>query len=108
MTKRDLNSLPLDELAFLPEWMVPASRKSELIKYKARKKRGLDKEKTYEEQQEEIKTARLNAGLKKDGSKRQSWEIPNQSETPATKYGPKGGRYTESITREGRQYRRYF
>ena len=27
---------------------------------------------------------------------------------PAVKRGPRGGRYTEDITKEGRRYRRYF
>ncbi len=27
---------------------------------------------------------------------------------PETQYGPRGGRYTEDITKEGRRYRRYF
>lgn len=108
MTKRDLSSLSIDELAFLPEWMVPISRKSELMKYKARKRRRLNEEKTPEEQQKELEDARIRAGLNGDGSKRQSWEFPNQSKAPETKYGPQGGRYTESITKEGRPYRRYY
>lgn len=30
------------------------------------------------------------------------------SGAPSTRIGPRGGRYTEAITREGRPYRRYF
>jgi hypothetical protein len=33
---------------------------------------------------------------------------PNTSAQPSTRIGPRGGRYTEARTRDGRWYRRYF
>tara|TARA_S200000501_G_scaffold66148_1_gene57315 strand:+ start:82 stop:558 length:477 start_codon:yes stop_codon:yes gene_type:complete len=34
--------------------------------------------------------------------------VNNQKKTPEVKRGPRGGRYTEDKTKEGRPYRRYF
>jgi hypothetical protein len=102
----DLNSLSLEELAGLPDWMVPPSRKAELAEYKARKRRGAVP-KTPEEEQQEAEAARRKAGLQADGSK-PNWIGRAAGGSPVTKEGPRGGRYTEGVTRDGRPYRRYF
>ena len=102
----DLSQLPLEQLAALPEWMVPPGRKSELEAYLAKKRRGDDSpDRSPEEQQREVEEARVRAGLNRDGTPR---EQPRGSPGPMTKRGPRGGRYTEARTRDGRPYRRYF
>jgi len=176
----DLNQLPLEQLAALPEWMVPPGRKSELEAYLAKKRRGDDSpDRSPEEQQREVEEARGRAGLNPDGTTQermtagpsssstgkqvsnayrftdkdsssygypygsQQWlealDWPNEAERPMIsrnrlkamklgmgkpdadqitrspsgqwpppQRGPRGGRYTEARTRDGRPYRRYF
>ena len=66
----DLNQLPVEELAAMPDWLIPPSRKAEVEVFKARKRRGVT-EKSVEEEQQEIKDARRRAGLEADGSRTQ-------------------------------------
>lgn len=105
---KGLNKLSLDELTQLPDWMVPPGRKTELNAYKARKRRGIKALKSSEEENDAIKAARMRAGLRSDGSKpdRRGTSAPNNESTE--KLGPRGGRYTEARTKNGRPYRRYF
>jgi len=64
----DLNQLPVEELAALPEWLVPPGRKAEVEAFKARKRRAAAL-RTTEEEEQEIVAARLRAGLEADGSR---------------------------------------
>ena len=107
MSPPDLNKAPLEELAQLPDWMVPPSRKSELDAYKARKRRGVTGEKSAEQKGKEAEEARKRAGLNADGSKPSWIGVPERS-SPQIKNGPRGGRYTDDVTKDGRPYRRYF
>ena len=99
----DLNQLPVEELAAMPDWLIPPSRKAEVEVFKARKRRGVT-EKSVEEEQQEIKDARRRAGLEADGSRTQRFGAA----APQPKTGPRGGRYTEDRTKDGRPYRRYY
>lgn len=99
----DLKQLPVEELAGMPGWLIPLSRKAEVDAFLARKRRGVTK-KTAEEEELEAEAARQRAKLPCDG------QMPNwvSGASPATKNGPRGGRYTEDVTKDGRPYRRYF
>ena len=56
-----------------------------------------------------LEATRLRAGLKADGSK-PDWigKSAPSDDKPIEKRGPRGGRYTEDRTKDGRPYRRYF
>ena len=56
------------------------------------------------------KLRRLKASLKKKqkiGNRNPFSPIPQKTK-PEIKYGPRGGKYTEDKTKDGRPYRRYF
>ena len=38
----------------------------------------------------------------------EQFRAKSSARSPQTKYGPRGGRYTEDRTKDGRPYRRYF
>ena len=48
------------------------------------------------------------AAYKKHFGQDQEEQEEQESHQPYVQYGPRGGRYTEEITRDGRRYRRYF
>lgn len=87
-----INSMRVEELASLPYWLVPPSRKEEVELFKARQKRKALLETGH------------NDGVVSGGKTR----TPQADPTPQMRTGPRGGRYTEAKTREGRPYRRYF
>jgi len=99
----DLNQLSVEELAAMPDWLIPPSRKAEVEAFKARKRRAAA-QRTPEEEEQEIVAARLRAGLEADGSRTKRFG----SALPESKTGPRGGQYTEDRTKDGRPYRRYF
>ncbi|CAI8176364.1 MAG: Uncharacterised protein [Prochlorococcus marinus str. MIT 9215] len=83
----------------------------EALKYAGTPDKPYVQELTAEEhaQKEWLEATRLRAGLKADGSK-PDWigkSAPSDNK-PIEKRGPRGGRYTEDRTKDGRPYRRYF
>ena len=64
---------------------------------------------TTAEKLERVKQIR-NAKWKKEASENHftSPKPTERDDPPTTKYGPRGGRYTEDKTKDGRPYRRYF
>jgi len=105
----DLNQLPVEELAGLPDWLIPPSRKAEVSAFVARRRReaqgSLPSEKETEPQ--------IKPGDRMEDP-RGYWEPRNkgtgtsQPAPPQVRQGPRGGRYTEDRTKDGRPYRRYF
>lgn len=88
----DLRQLTVEELADLPVWMVPPARLKEVELLKARQHR----------------EARLQLGHN-DVAVPKSTEQPGWMPSPSDiRIGPRGGRYTDARTKEGRPYRRYF
>jgi len=74
--------------------------------FKARQRRGVT-EKTAEDEEQETQEARRRARAIL-GDNIPNWiGGPGPSE-PQPKTGPRGGRYTEDRTKDGRPYRRYF
>ena len=102
----EIASMTLEELASLPYWLVPLDRKEEVEGFKARQRRGVSAKPLATEEAEAV-DARLRAGLKEDGSQPE-WIGRSNPASPAQRTGPRGGRYTEARTKEGRPYRRYF
>jgi hypothetical protein len=108
----DLNELGLEELSRLPDWMVPPSRRTELDEYKKAIRRA--------QVQQADETAPLSEVKIKPGDRVEDprgWWSPrggigiggSSSPGPSQpKTGPRGGRYTEAVTKDGRPYRRYF
>jgi len=43
-----------------------------------------------------------------DPSMMKNEPLPREQPSPTPKKGPRGGRYTDGITKDGRRYRRYF
>jgi hypothetical protein len=104
-----LYSLPIEDLATLPDWMIPPDRKSEVELFNARKRReALD----YLGPENPIKPQTKPGERMEDP--RGYWEPRNKggggtgTVLPQEKRGPRGGRYTEGRTKDGRPYRRYF
>lgn len=105
----DLNQLPIEELAGLPDWLIPPSRKAEVEAHNARKRRealgDLGRDNPAEPQTKPGERMEDPRGY---------WEIRNKGTggtgtvSPQVKLGPRGGRYTEDQTKDGRPYRRYF
>ena len=95
----DLSKCSVDQLAMLPDCLVPLSRRDELEIYKALRDRAA--------------RAKLQADM---DSKDLRGQIPTINPDPNTvlnrnpevRYEPRGGRYTINTTRDGRPYRRYF
>ena len=114
MDSPDLSKASLEELARLHDWMVPPSRKEELAEYRRSLRRA------------EVKKAdqAAKALLGKDRYFDPRGFVPQKGSRPhtsgggaapgstsgsgAVRYGPRGGRYTEEVTKSGRRYRRYF
>ena len=82
-----------EELAELPEWLIPPSKKEEVERFKTRARR-----------QAEIESDEKNFPSKPELERPR----PSKPTEPQVKYGPRGGRYTEDKTKDGRPYRRYF
>lgn len=87
----EITKFRVDELADLPEWLVPPSRKEEVELFKARR----------------MRKARIEAG-QNDGVVSGGKTRTYKPLSPQIQTGPRGGRYTEARTRDGRPYRRYF
>lgn len=115
----DLNRLPVEELAGMPDWLIPPSRKAEVEVFQARKAR------MRRESLGDIEGANQPEPKTKPGERMEDprgyWEIRNKgsggtgtsmprtgTSIPEVKRGPRGGRYTEDQTKDGRPYRRYF
>jgi hypothetical protein len=81
----------LEQLALIPDWLIPLTRRDELHRYKACRQREA--------------RARLQDYM---NSKIRSQPSGVLNRKPEVRYGPRGGRYTDDITRDGRPYRRYF
>jgi len=83
----------------------------EALKYAGTPDKPYVQELTAEEKahKEWLEATRLRAGLKADGSK-PDWigKSAPSDDKPIEKRGPRGGRYTEDRTKDGRPYRRYF
>ena len=88
-----ISLMTTEELAELPEWLIPPSKKEEVERFKARTRRQAEIEfdEKYFPSQPELERPR-----------------PSKPTEPQVKYGPRGGRYTEDKTKDGRPYRRYF
>lgn len=71
-----------------------------------RKKR-LEKRRELRAAMAEQENRRL-ALLREWSNKGWSVDQPVTNDAHQTKLGPKGGRYTEAVTKHGRRYRRYF
>jgi len=111
----DLQQLPVEELAGLPDWLVPPSRKGEVSAFLAKKRREAQGLLTSEKETE----PQIKPGDRIEDP-RGYWEPRNKGTgTPAgcsagvpgppqVRQGPRGGRYTEDRTKDGRPYRRYF
>ena len=90
-----ISLMTTEELAELPDWLIPPSKKEEVERFKTRAKRQAAiefDEKNFPSQPEPERPR----------------PRPSKPTEPQVKYGPRGGRYTEDKTRDGRPYRRYF
>ena len=90
-----ISLMTTEELAELPVWLIPPSKKEEVERFKTRAKRQAAiefDEKNFPSQPEPERPR----------------PRPSMPTEPQVKYGPRGGRYTEDKTRDGRPYRRYF
>lgn len=119
----DLNKASLEELARLHDWMVPPSRKAELEEYRRSLRRAdlkavdqahkaalrantkpgdayLNDPRGFIPQREELSQSHATGGS--------SGIYGLTSKNGAVRYGPKGGRYEDRVTKDGRRYRRYF
>ena len=88
-----ISLMTTEELAELPECLIPPSKKEEVERFKTRAKRHAEiefDEKNFPSQPEPERPR----------------PRPSKSTEPQVKYGPRGGRYTEDKTKEGRPYRR--
>lgn len=96
----DLSTAPIEVIARLPSELVPEDRVEELANYRAALRRPPQKSEEQIRLEKETDEARL----------RQRWLKANlpSDQPPPTKQGPRGGRYTEATTKDGRKYRRYF
>jgi hypothetical protein len=91
-----LSGFSIDQLALLPDWLVPFSRRHELNRHKAQRER-------------EARTKlRVDWILRSENHKSTTESDKLHNGMRDVRYGPRGGRYTEEITRDGRLYRRYF
>ena len=105
----DLQQLPVEELAGLPDWLVPPSRKGEVSAFLAKKRREAQGLLTSKKETE----PQIKPGDRMEDP-RGYWEPRNkgtgisQPSPPQVRQGPRGGRYTEDRTKDGRPYRRYF
>ena len=90
-----ISLMTTEELAELPEWLIPPSKKEEVERFKTRAKR-----------QAEIEFDEKNFPSQPEPERPRP--RPSKPTEPQVKYGPRGGRYTEDKTKEGRPYRRYF
>ena len=88
-----ISLMTTEELAELQEWLIPPSKKEEVERFKARRRRKAEIEFDEQFSPPEPEPERL--------------FFPMSSE-PEVKHGPRGGRYTEDVTKDGRPYRRYF
>ena len=88
-----ISLMTTEELAELPEWLIPPSKKEEVERFKTRAKR-----------QAEIEFDEKNFPSQPEPERPR----PSKPTEPQVKYGPRGGRYTEDKTKDGRPYRRYF
>ena len=91
-----LSSCSIEQLALLPDWLVPLSRRHELNGYKAKRER----EARTKLQTDWMQRSHKHMTIAESGR--------SNNRMRDVQYGPRGGRYTEEITREGRLYRRYF
>lgn len=95
----DLGSLlscSIEQLALLPDWLVPLSRRHESNGYKAQRER---------EARIKLQEAWM-LSTQKQKAISESSRLGNSMRE--VQYGLRGGRYTLEITRDGRLYRRYF
>jgi hypothetical protein len=114
----DLRDLPLDELSRLPDWLIPPDRKLDVLAFKAEQRR----EALYGPRQQGSTQPQTKPGERMEDP-RGYWPSRTQSEirgdalgpdsaagssSPRIKRGPRGGQYTDGVTKEGRPYRRYF
>ena len=90
-----ISLMTTEELAELPEWLIPPSKKEEVERFKTRARRRVEIE--FDEQ----------FSPPEPPPERPRLLSPKPTE-PQVKYGPRGGRYTEDKPRDGRPYRRYF
>ena len=91
-----LSSCSIEQLALLPDWLVPLSRRREHNEYKAQRER---------EARIKLQETWM-LGSQKNKAISESSRLGNSMGD--VQYGPRGGRYTLEITRDGRLYRRYF
>lgn len=91
-----LSTCTVEQLTTLPEWLVPLSRRNELDRYKAGR---------ASEARANLQAQWMARSLEHENNTKPG-DYPNS--TPKVEYGPRGGRYTDEITRDGRPYRRYF
>lgn len=103
MKPKSFDELSTEELAAMPDWMVPPSRKLEIEKFKGSLRRGSNG-KSEEEKNRKLQENRVRAGLNPDGSMPDRIERGSSTSPPAVEYGPRGGRFTRN--KDG--YRRYF
>lgn len=91
-----LLSCSIEELALLPYWLVPLSRRDELYQFKGHREREARTklQEVWMLRSQQYKTI-TESGRLDDGMR-------------DVQHGPRGGRYTLEISRDGRPYRRYF
>jgi hypothetical protein len=95
----DLARCSVDRLATLPEYLVPLARRDELNRYKALRDRKARAKLQADMDSKDLRGHKL--AISPDSN-----AVVNRK--PEVRYGPRGGRYTIDITRDGRPYRRYF
>ena len=96
----DLSNAPISDIAKLPAELVPRERRDELAEYRAMLRRPpVKSEEEVELQRRTEEALKDQRGLKAN--------LP-EDHPPTPKKGPRGGRYTEARTKDGRPYRRYF
>jgi hypothetical protein len=101
-----LYSIPVEDLAILPDYLVPPTRMAELDAYRITKRQ---ERMTSESEADAEADVDAGSDLAYDHSAhvRGLWENPEPAE-PQQRIGPRGGKYTEAKTKDGRPYRRYF
>ena len=96
----DLSAYPIEVIARLPAELVPGDRLEELADYRAALRRPPQKSEEQLALEKKTEEARL--------VQRDVVRNPSSNQPPQPKAGPRGGRYTETRTKEGRPCRRYF
>lgn len=100
----DPDTMPIEELSLLAvraAYLVPERRRQELADYRASLRRPQIPRDEAEARKKDLVNRREQEILA-------SRKLSTTERAPVSKRGPRGGQYTEAITKDGRPYRRYF